>query len=559
LEEQKTNKQLQDELEEARYQLEEANELIEAIRSGDVDALLIKSDEGHQLYTLENADITYRIFIEQMNEGAALLNADRSIQYCNSRFAEWVGMPLEKVIGKDFTQLVATDDFTHCIELLNDARYKNTKGELSLKGQRVVEMPVSVSLTMLKTKEAPSLSLILTDLTAQKKAQRLLKHQNTLLEEAQAETKRLNAYLEQKVAERTKELYANQQRLALMLETMAEGVGITDANGQMTYANPMAQRILGLKQNAILERTYDDPQWQNLRLDGSPLPSHEHPMAVMLTTGQPVYDCEIAVQPPDKERFYISINAAPVKDDDGNIVAGIGTFMDVTNRRKAIQQKDEFISVASHELRTPITSLKASLQLLQRMKDNPNLKMLPLLIEQSNKSLNKVSVLINDLLNATKLTEGQLLLNKSAFKIGDLVQNCCHHIRVEGVYQLMSTGDDNLYVYADSGKIDQVLDNFVNNAVKYAPHSKEIQINFERIDNMVKISVTDFGMGIPPEKVPYLFERYYRVDTGGHQYSGLGLGLYICSEIIKKHDGQVGATSELGKGSTFWFTLPMAV
>ena len=559
MEEQKTNKQLQDELEEARYQLEEANELIEAIRSGDVDALLIKSNEGHQLYTLENADITYRIFIEQMNEGAALLNADRSIQYCNSRFAEWVGMPLEKVIGKDFTQLVATDDITHCIELLNDARYKNTKGELSLKGQRVVEMPVSVSLTMLKTKEAPSLSLILTDLTAQKKAQRLLKHQNTLLEEAQAETKRLNAYLEQKVAERTKELYANQQRLALMLETMAEGVGITDANGQMTYANPMAQRILGLKQNAILERTYDDPQWQNLRLDGSPLPSHEHPMAVMLTTGQPVYDCEIAVQPPDKERFYISINAAPVKDDDGNIVAGIGTFMDVTNRRKAIQQKDEFISVASHELRTPITSLKASLQLLQRMKDNPNLKMLPLLIEQSNKSLNKVSVLINDLLNATKLTEGQLLLNKSAFKIGDLVQNCCHHIRVEGVYQLMSTGDDNLYVYADSGKIDQVLDNFVNNAVKYAPHSKEIQINFERIDNMVKISVTDFGMGIPPEKVPYLFERYYRVDTGGHQYSGLGLGLYICSEIIKKHDGQVGATSELGKGSTFWFTLPMAV
>ncbi|WP_342645274.1 ATP-binding protein [Mucilaginibacter sp. CSA2-8R] len=558
MERQKTIEELKNELEEARYQLEEANELIEAIRSGDVDALLIKSNDGHQLYTLENADITYRFFIEQMNEGAALLNADRTIQYCNSRFAEWVGIPLEKVIGKDFTQLVSADDSLRCISLLDDARFNNTKGELTLKGQRSVEMPVSVSLAMLSTKDAPSLSLILTDLTEQKEAQRLLKHQNALLEEAQAETQRLNADLEQKVADRTKELYENQQRLALMLETMAEGVGITDANGKMTYANPMAQRILGLKQSTILERTYDDPQWQNLRLDGSPLPSHEHPMAIMLTTGQPVYDFEIGVQPPDQDRFYISINAAPVKDEDGNIVAGIGTFMDVTNRRKAIQQKDEFISVASHELRTPITSLKASLQLLQRMKDNPNPKMLPVLIEQSNKSLNKVSVLINDLLNATKLTEGQLLLDKSVFQIGDLVKNCCHHIRIDGVYELQTNGDDDLKVYADAGKIDQVLDNFVNNAVKYAPNSKKIQIGYQKVDDMVKVSVTDFGMGIPPEKLPYLFERYYRVDTGGHQYSGLGLGLYICSEIIKKHDGQIGATSEMGKGSTFWFTLPFA-
>jgi two-component system phosphate regulon sensor histidine kinase PhoR len=555
---QKTYEQLQEELEEARFQLEEANELIEAIRSGDVDALLIKSDEGHQLYTLENADITYRIFIEQMNEGAVLLNADRTVQYCNSRFAEWVCMPLEKVMGKDFLQLVSPHDAVKCTDLLNAAQLSNVKGELSLKGQREAEMPLSASLTMLTTKNDRSLSLILTDLSEQKEAQHQLRIKNKQLEEAQKETQRLNAHLEQTVAERTKELYANQQRLALMLETMAEGVGITDAQGQLTYANPMAQRILGLKESTILERTFDDPQWQNLRLDGTPLPREEHPMAVMLTTGQPVYDFEIGVQPPDKERFYISINAAPVKDAEGNIIAGIGTFMDVTNRRKAIQQKDEFISVASHELRTPITSLKASLQLLLRMKDNPNPVMMPKLIEQSNKSLNKVSVLINDLLNATKLTEGQLMLDKSTFKIGALVKDCCHHIRVDGVYDLNSTGDDNLIVHADAGKIDQVLDNFVNNAVKYAPNSKRIDISYIKVDTMVRVSVTDYGQGISPEKLPYLFERYYRVDTGGHQYSGLGLGLYICSEIIKKHGGEIGATSELGKGSTFWFTLPLA-
>ncbi|MFD2146951.1 ATP-binding protein [Mucilaginibacter antarcticus] len=291
-------------------------------------------------------------------------------------------------------------------------------------------------------------------------------------------------------------------------------------------------------------------------MDGSPLPDDEHPMAITLSTGKPVYDYEIAIQPDNGERFYISVNAAPIRDEEGVIIAGIGTFMDVTNRRKAIQQKDEFISVASHELRTPITSLKASLQLLDRMKDNPT-KAMPHLIEQSNKSLNKVSVLVADLLNATKLTEGQISLNKSRFFAKDLISECCHHIRFEGKYEIIASGDDLLTIEADKDKIDQVLDNLVNNAAKYAPASKQIFINYTGEGDIAKFSVTDHGPGIPAHKLPHLFDRYYRVDSGGHQYSGLGLGLYICSEIIKRHGGTIGVESNHGKGSTFWFTLPI--
>lgn len=113
-------------------------------------------------------------------------------------------------------------------------------------------------------------------------------------------------------------------------------------------------------------------------------------------------------------------------------------------------------------------------------------------------------------------------------------------------------------VYADAARIDQVVINFINNAIKYAPESKEIRICIEKVNNMAKVSVIDKGPGIPLEKLRHLFDRYYRADSSGSQYTGLGLGLYISSEIIKKHNGTIGVDSEVGKGSTFWFTLPVS-
>ncbi len=558
-------------LAEKTLRLEEATDTIEAIRSGEIDALVVKDNDGHQLYTLKSADQTYRIFIEQMNEGAVTLNQNGQILYCNSQFASLIGLPLEKVTGRNFQNFIPDNCRAECGSLITAAWTKNIKGELMLLTISSTETPVLLSFKTLDLDEGLSMSIIVTDLSEQKKTQRLLQQQNMQLEKAQLTTQHLNANLERTVRERTKtletaiiqkgivetELRSNQEQLTRILETMAEGVGIINAEGRLIYANPMAQKILGLRKDEILERTYHDPKWQNLRLDGSPLPEDEHPMTITMTTGQPVYDYEIGIHPPGGERFYISINAAPIRDDKGQIVAGVGTFMDVTHRRKSIQQKDEFISVASHELRTPITSLKASLQLLNRMKDNPSPAMLPKLIEQSNKSLNKVSVLINDLLNATKINEGQLDLNKKQFVLAELVNDCCNEVRNENTIPITVKGDLTLEVYADADKIDQVIINFVNNAVKYAATTQEIIICIEKSTGAAKVSVMDKGQGISPEKLPYLFERYYRVDTSGIQYSGLGLGLYISAEIIRKHNGVIGAESIPGQGSTFWFTLPL--
>lgn len=351
-------------------------------------------------------------------------------------------------------------------------------------------------------------------------------------------------------------LRESEQRLRSILETMAEGVGVTDASGQMVYANPMAQRILGLKESEIKKRTYDDPQWQNLRIDGTPLPSEEHPMSIMMKTQKPITDHEIAVKPPQGDILYLSINAAPMFDEKGVLIGGIGTFMDVTERRLLTQSKDDFISIASHELKTPVTSLKGSLYMLQNKRKDLSEEIKVKLVDQSVQSLNRLTVLIDELLDTKRLEKGHLKLEKKPFVLSDLFEQCRANFDHQLAQKITFGGDLHERVTADMQQIGQVMVNLINNAIKYAPES-DIAIKANKLDEKeLMISVQDDGPGIPEQKRAQLFERYYRADYQGQKFSGLGLGLYICADIIKNHGGTIGVDSELGRGATFWFTLP---
>jgi len=558
-------------LEETEYRLEEANDALEAIRSGDVDALIVKDGDGHSIFTLQTADRSFRIFIEQMSEGAVTLNTDGIILYANSSFAEIIGLPLEKIIGNAFERFMLDADRITWNRMMITAWSNQTKLELKLFTSNNVPVPVLLSLKGLELSEGLCMSVIINNLSAQQENQRILRETNDQLLDAQREANHLNATLELTVQERTKELTINitekeviekklrnnQERLSRVLETMAEGVIITDLHGKTTYANPMAKKMLGITRNATNEYIYSD--WQMLWINGEPLPPQEYPIYSAIATTNPVYDYEIAVQPPGAEKFYISMNAAPLRDADGQIIAGIGTFMDVTNRRKAIQQKDDFISVASHELRTPVTSLQGSLQLLNKLRDRLDAPVVPKLISQANKSMEKMKILIDDLLNATNMTEGHLQLKKSWINLSELIQDCCQDIRSGGSFDIVIVCDEEVKVYADEHKLEQVLVNFISNAAKYAPDSKEIKVCITQEDQIAKVAVIDHGPGIPAAKLPYIFDRYYRVTSDGSQYSGLGLGLYICAQIIYKHGGKIGVESEPGQGSTFWFSIPVGV
>ncbi|MFD2873826.1 ATP-binding protein [Mucilaginibacter ximonensis] len=245
-------------------------------------------------------------------------------------------------------------------------------------------------------------------------------------------------------------------------------------------------------------------------------------------------------------------------DAEGKPYQFSGILQDVTEEYQLQVRKDEFISVASHELKTPITSLSASIQILQKLvKTDPSSDKVPMFVNKASNNLSKLTHLLDDLLNVTKIQQGQLALNINRFDLVELVKDCCEHINPLHDYEFVFLGDEELMIYADYRRIDQVMINLIGNAIKYSPHKKRIEITVLHDDANATVAIRDFGIGINPQKLPHLFDRYYRVDAFGHQFSGLGLGLYISAEIINRHNGKIGVHSEVGSGSNFWFTIPL--
>lgn len=289
------------------------------------------------------------------------------------------------------------------------------------------------------------------------------------------------------------------------------------------------------------------------------LPDYREPVKALVqeairTNG--IYKAEYPVKWRDGSIHWIQANGRPRYDEKGIANRMVGMTADITDKKLLEQRKDDFLSVASHELKTPLTAVKASIQLLNRIKDRPYSQTHVKLIEQSEKSIEKMSMLVDDLLNMSKMGHDQLSLELSRFNISEMLNNSCNHVRFEDEYRIILNCNDQLEIFADRNRIEQVLTNFVNNAVKYGKNSKQIYVDVEDVDDHIKVSVKDFGHGIAESAIPFIFDRYYRAVNLEKSYSGLGLGLYICSEIIKKHSGKIGVESKIGEGSTFWFTLP---
>lgn len=251
------------------------------------------------------------------------------------------------------------------------------------------------------------------------------------------------------------------------------------------------------------------------------------------------------------------IKGAPYKDESGTLNKWFGSCYNIDEQVKALQTRDDFINIASHELKTPVTSLKASLQLLNKLKTQPSSDMLPKFIEQANRSAERVTTLIGDLLNASQITQGHLQIQSSWFNINETLEDCCSHLQLIGDHQIIFQGDVSQEAFGDEHRIAQVITNLVNNAIKYAPGTEAIVIKVEKLHDNIKLSVIDKGPGISKEKQAQLFNRYYRVDNSGGKIQGLGLGLYISAEIIRQHNGEIGVDSVPGLGARFWFTLPL--
>lgn len=369
-----------------------------------------------------------------------------------------------------------------------------------------------------------------------------IKSLNAQIEKLKEENRKLNSELsEQRIGG---------DRFKTIFETSQLGNKIISSDLEILEVNPALVKLLGYssKQDIIGTKIRDySPE------------GHQKHWAILQKElwekKTPYFNLETCLC--KKNGAIIWVHVTSVLFKDGDQTYGYTIIEDITRQYKEKIKKEEFISVASHELKTPITTMKASLQLMNRMisneKDFPS-KILKL-SQDAEKYTAKLSYLVGDLLNLSNFEQGEMTLNKTDFKVSELINECCNHVRLEGKYTITYKGDLSVEVNADKYKIDQVLVNLVNNAIKYAPDSPEIIIKVDSLKNFHRISVIDAGKGIPSENIPHLFERYYQVNKKAKN-PGLGLGLYISSEIIRVHEGEMGVKSQVGKGSTFWFTIP---
>ena len=393
--------QLISRIEELEAQVTESHEIIDAIRKGEVDAFVVKNEDTHELYTLKSADKSYRVFIEQMNEGALTINEQNTIIYSNSRFAKQLNLPLEKVIGFDLLQLMPPAFMDTVSTLLARARETGeSKDEIVIPGPEGKTLPLLLSLNSINLEGSNAISIIVTDLSLQKESQQ---------------------------------------------------------------------------------------------------------------------------------------------------------------QKKVMDKKDEFISIASHELKTPVTSIKGYVQLLRHNFEQEGHTEAADMLGKVDTQINKLTSLIGDLLDVKKMENGQLQYNQDSFDFNELVMETIEETqRVIGSHIIKYTLEESATITGDRNKIGQVITNLIDNAAKYSPGDSDIIIKTSLDKKNIRLSVRDFGIGIPIEQQEKVFDRFFRVNRENDiTYAGLGLGLYISAEIIKRHMGTLSVESAPGKGALFYFDLPV--
>ena len=255
---------------------------------------------------------------------------------------------------------------------------------------------------------------------------------------------------------------------------------------------------------------------------------------------------------------WINSSGQVNKNNDGEPVSLSGIMVDITEQKADEQRKNDFIGMVSHELKTPLTSLSAYIQMLQIKAAKGEDDLLVNALNKSNAQVKKMNKMINGFLNVSRLESGKILVIKNKFNIDELLREILEETKVTiSTHTILFSPCDQINVHADRDKISSVITNLVSNAVKYSPNGTKIDITCTVDDSHVKVSVIDEGIGITPEDSSKLFERFYRVQNSTTNIiSGFGIGLYLSAEIIQRHDGEIGVDSTPGLGSTFWFTLP---
>jgi PAS domain S-box-containing protein len=349
-----------------------------------------------------------------------------------------------------------------------------------------------------------------------------------------------------------KKIQESENKLRDLADSMPQFVWTCNDEGQITYMNNSWYKYTGSTENddqTKLVRNMMKPETVE-KVDKMWKESIQKNIPFVL---------EYELQDPHQEgsyRWFLG-RAVPNFGENGEVKQWTGTFTDINEFKQLETQKDNFLGIASHELKTPLTSLKLYTQFikmnLEKSGDQKNADV----VKRMDSQIDRLTELINELLDVTKIQKGQMPLNESYFDFDQLADEVIEEQQMTSRHKMIVSKSTVGTVFADRHRISQVMANLISNAIKYSPDADEVHISTSLEGDKARFCVRDFGIGIPADKQSKVFDQYYRIsESKDHTFPGLGLGLYISSEIIKKTGGEISVSSVEGEGSDFCFRIP---
>lgn len=514
--------------------------------SGRVERILVIAADTTEQRLVQRGPVLGAKIVEQIPIGVAtVMGPGHVIASANPHFADLLGAPAPRPAGLLGHPLFDVAPHLAGTALAAILRRVETTGEpfsandvalTPATGDAPMFWNVAVIPVPPAAEGAGGLLLLAADMTAQVRARREL-------EELAGVAKRRAGQLE------------------AVIGSMVDGVFILDAEGTVIEANEAGLVLLGLTGGAPARRLTDYlAAFAPRHADGRSLEPGTDLLADLLA-GRVVPEEQLLLGEPGAAERVVSLSGAPVREADGRVSGVVALLRDVSAQKRADQEKDTFLSLISHEVKSPLTSIKGFAQLARRAAAAGTtgeglLRHLRVIDQQ----VGRIERLVNDLSDVTRLQQGTLRQEPVDVDLAPLVRTVVEQqqvtITTHRLYPLVA--DEPLVVHADPARVEQVLTNLIANAVKYSAASDRVDITLARDGAFARLSVCDEGIGIPRSEQGKLFSRFYRAsNVAGGGLGGLGLGLFITREIVVHNGGRIWVESDEGRGSTFHVALPL--
>ncbi|MES2732187.1 MAG: ATP-binding protein [Bacteroidota bacterium] len=545
---------LSNEIEILRARLEEAEELIHAIRNGTIDALAVQGPEGPRIFTLKDSNHAYRTLIEEMNEGAITLDQKAVILYSNACFANLVNRGLEQVIGSSFYDFIPTAFQSQFEELFQMGWTGKSKGEIPLKSGTGVLLPFSMAMSALQFDDIPVVGVVLTDLSAQKEIQaikNLVDIQNAIIDKKNEELKY------QEIARKE----AEQQRL--LMDAMPQIAWISEPDGSVSNLNRRWYDYTGADFNPTSWTWSDFIHPEDMHLTFT---RWQH----SLDTGD-IYEIEYRLRAANGVYRWMLGRTVPIKNKSGKITIWVGTATDIHDYKVMLEELalakqqlstkneelnktnvdlDNFVYTASHDLKSPVATLQGFITYLSKRLtgrlDEKESKIMEMVQHSTDKLLNT----IRDLTEITKVQKDSYL-EKEMISFHELFDD----VKTDLTTLITKVGTVFIVDFQVEGiiyarkNLRSILYNLLSNAVKYHSQrpSKVYVSTYVQNGNTVLV-INDNGLGLKPVQLTKVFTMFKRFHD---HVEGSGIGLYMIKRMIENNGGRIEVVSEEGQGSTF--------